>query len=63
MELKEIMIKKGSRIECRETINIIGQGELFTKNEMYDSPDNNCLTDNKGEDLFITPNYLKYFYL
>ena len=59
---KEIMFHKGERYECKRTLNVNGK-EYFTQNEFYNSPETNCLTDNNGEHLFITPNYLPYFYV
>lgn len=58
------MIEKGARIECKRTINL-GSKEviIFTANEMYDSPENNCLIDNNGIPTFIQQDYLPYFYV
>lgn len=61
---KEIMIEKGSRIECKRTINLGGkEGVIFTANEMYNSPENNCLIDNNGNPKFIQQDYLPCFYV
>lgn len=54
-----IMINKGDKITCIETLKASGM-VYFVAGEEYDSPDNNCLNSLRGE-VFVQQQYLKHF--
>lgn len=57
--ITEIMINKGDKITCIETLKVTGM-VYFVEGEIYDSPDNNCLNSLRGE-VFVQQQYLKHF--
>jgi len=61
-DLKPVMIKKGQEVLCIKTINAGGK-DYFIEGKTYTSPYTNCLTNESGENNFVTVSYLKHFFL
>lgn len=57
--ISEIMINKGDKIACVETLKVNGMTYFIEGNE-YESPETNCLNSLQGE-VFVQQQYLKHF--
>lgn len=62
IQITPVMIKQNETVTCCKTIKVNGR-QYFTEGVQYTSPMNNCLTDDRGEDIFVQQNYLECFLL